>query len=273
MFNGFSVVIANYNSGDFLEDALQSLIFQNYPNLELIVIDGGSTDNSVKIIKAYESKIAYWHSKRDNGQSDAFNQGFAKATKEWLFWLNADDFLVKNSLFRLNEKIQKHPGFDWYVFDECLVDRNGICLRVSYFPQWNNFFMQKLGPMAPCATNVFRKSLFEKSRGFDEKLHFAMDLDLWIQFFKLGYKYYNIHEYIYAFRINEQSKTMNDGFNIKRSQKRLEQTNYLYEKNKMAIQRVYLPYWRVLKMFLVGLQRLFFNFMYKGKDLRWWNTK
>ena len=193
---GFSIVIANYNSGKYLEDALVSIFDQNYPNYELIIIDGGSTDNSVDIIKKYSEKIAYWQSKKDKGQSDAFNQGFSKATKEWLFWLNADDFLLENSLFRLSDKMKKFPGYNWYVFNECLVDRHGKCLRVSCFPQWNNFFMGKLGPMAPCATTIFKKSLFNSSRGFDEKLYWSMDYDLWIQFFKLGEKYYNINEYI-----------------------------------------------------------------------------
>lgn len=269
-FIGFSIVIANFNSGKFLEDALLSLVFQKYPNYELIVIDGGSNDNSVEIIKKYEPYITYWQSQKDKGQSDAFNQGFAKATKEWLFWLNADDFLLKKSLFRLNDKMHKHPGYRWYVFDECLVDRTGKCMCVSWFPQWNNFFMNKLGPMAPCATTIFQKSLFNESQGFDESLYWSMDYDLWIQFFKLGVKYYNIHEYIYAFRINENSKTMSEGLNTKRSDERIKQTAYLLNKNNMVVHKGWLPIWRLVKCFLVGFQRLWHNHLWKGKDLKWW---
>lgn len=105
---GFSIVIANYNSGKYLEDALLSVIKQNYPKVQLIVIDGESKDNSVEIIKKYDAHIDYWVSEKDKGQSDAFNKGFAKAKYDWLFWLNADDFLTQNSLFNLSRLINKN---------------------------------------------------------------------------------------------------------------------------------------------------------------------
>lgn len=130
--------------------------------------------------------------------------------------------------------------------------------------------MSKLGPMAPSATTVFHKSLFDESKGFDESLYWAMDYDLWIQFFKLGDKYYNLHEYIYAFRINEKSKTLSDGINTKRSEERIRQTAYLLKKNRMVVKMGYLPLWRLLKCFLVGFQRLWDNYKWRGRDLRWW---
>ena len=91
---GYSIVIANYNSGRFLEDAILSVIKQNYPKVQLIIIDGGSIDNSVDIIKRYEQYIDFWVSEKDSGQSEAFNKGFIQAKYDWLFWLNADDFLL-----------------------------------------------------------------------------------------------------------------------------------------------------------------------------------
>ena len=94
-YSKFSIVIANYISGKYLEAALLSVIRQNYPAVEIIVMDAGSTDNSVDIIRKYDQHIAYWVSEKDKGQSDAFNKGFAKAKNEWLLWLNADDFLCK----------------------------------------------------------------------------------------------------------------------------------------------------------------------------------
>ena len=104
---GFSIVIANYNSGKYLEDAILSVAKQHYPKVQLIVIDGASTDNSVDIIKRHEKDIDYWISEKDNGQSDAFNKGFMQARYDWLFWLNADDFLLKDSLFKLDNGMRK----------------------------------------------------------------------------------------------------------------------------------------------------------------------
>lgn len=104
---GFSIVIANYNSGQYLEDAILSVIKQNYPKVQLIIIDGASTDNSVDVIRRYDKYIDYWVSEKDNGQSEAFNKGFQQAKYEWLFWLNADDFLLQDSLFSLDKEMRK----------------------------------------------------------------------------------------------------------------------------------------------------------------------
>lgn len=103
---GFSIVIANYNSGQYLEDAILSVIKQNYPKVQLIIIDGASTDNSVDVIRRYDKYIDYWVSEKDQGQSDAFNKGFKQAKNEWLFWLNADDFLLQDSLFSLDKEMR-----------------------------------------------------------------------------------------------------------------------------------------------------------------------
>ena len=91
-----SIVIANYNYGRFLEEAIQSVLSQSCNDYELIIVDGGSTDNSVEIIKKYEDKIAWWVSEKDKGQSDAFNKGFAHAKGKYLTWLNADDILFQS---------------------------------------------------------------------------------------------------------------------------------------------------------------------------------
>lgn len=104
---GFSIVIANYNSGKYLEDAILSVIKQNYPKVQLIIIDGASTDNSMDVIRRYDKDIDYWVSEKDQGQSDAFNKGFRQAKYEWLFWLNADDFLLQDSLFSLDKEMRR----------------------------------------------------------------------------------------------------------------------------------------------------------------------
>src|SRR5687767_12795196 len=93
-----SIVTPSYNQGIFLEETLRSILLQNYPNLELIVIDGGSNDNSVEIIKKYEPWITYWITEKDRGQSDAINKGIRRTTGEILTWINSDDLLTPGSL-------------------------------------------------------------------------------------------------------------------------------------------------------------------------------
>src|SRR5882762_8349036 len=95
-----SIVTPSYNQGQYIEETIRSIIMQGYPNLELIIIDGGSKDNTVDIIRQYEKDIAYWVSEKDNGQTHAINKGFEKATGEILAYLNSDDIYMPYT-FRL----------------------------------------------------------------------------------------------------------------------------------------------------------------------------
>ena len=97
-FPKISIVIPSYNQGQFLEETILSIINQQYPNLELFVVDGGSNDNSVDIIKKYKSHISWWVSEKDKGQSEAINKGFARASGEIISWLCSDDLLTQDSL-------------------------------------------------------------------------------------------------------------------------------------------------------------------------------
>lgn len=96
-----SIITPSYNQGQFIEETIQSVIQQSYANVEYIVIDGGSKDNTIDIIKKYESKITYWESKKDKGQSDAINKGLAIATGDIVAWLNSDDMYTENALKRV----------------------------------------------------------------------------------------------------------------------------------------------------------------------------
>lgn len=98
-----TVITPSYNQGAFLEETILSVLGQNYPALEYIIVDGGSTDNSVGIIKKYDHKLDYWISEKDKGQSDAINKGFRKATGEIIIWINSDDLLTENALFKIAE--------------------------------------------------------------------------------------------------------------------------------------------------------------------------
>src|SRR5690606_10615120 len=96
-----SIVTPSYNQGQFIEETILSIISQNYPNLEYIIIDGGSTDNTVDIIKKYENHLKYWVSEADKGQADAINKGLQHCTGDIFNWINSDDYLESNSLFTI----------------------------------------------------------------------------------------------------------------------------------------------------------------------------
>jgi glycosyltransferase involved in cell wall biosynthesis len=115
-----TVFTPNYNYGHYLEETIRSVLLQGYPNLEYIILDGGSTDNSVEVIKKYEPWLTYWHSRADRGQTDAINQGLAKTTGEIFNWINSDDVLMPGALFAIAQGMKDYDAFAGVVtnFDE-----------------------------------------------------------------------------------------------------------------------------------------------------------
>ena len=273
----FSIVVVNYNMGKFLEDALLSVIHQDYPKelIQLIVIDGGSNDNSMDIIKKHASFIDYWVSEPDKGQSDAFNKGFKQTNNEWLFWLNADDFLLKDALKNIASAMKKELRKDrtkqWFCFDSLMTDEKGRCKKAIYGPQWNDFYLKKIGPVVHSATTIFHKELYEKSDKFDLHLYWSMDLDLWLQFFTMGNSYRTLHVFAYAIRANEQSKTFSEGLKYKPSEERLRQSAYMWSKYMFRPNRIWITTWRIHKAFTISFPVIYYNWRFYNKNLLWWS--
>jgi len=118
-----TVVTPSYNQGMFLEATIQSILLQGYPNLEYIIIDGGSQDDSVQVIKKYERGIAYWHSRKDCGQADAINQGMRLATGDILCWLNADDLYLPGTLLQVAKQFMEVIGKPHLLYGSALTMR------------------------------------------------------------------------------------------------------------------------------------------------------
>lgn len=203
-----SIVIANYNYGRFLETAIHSVLSQGMGNaVELIVVDGGSSDNSIEIIRKYAERIFWWCSEPDGGQSAAFNKGFAHARGRFLTWLNADDMFTSGALKAIVKEIKENPKCEWFVgstmwTNEALRVSKCFCAhRFSEFrAKWG--FLSVGGP-----SSFFTKRLLNAAGGFDENLHYMMDTDLWYRFYrKCGAKYHRTRRNVWVYRQHEASK-------------------------------------------------------------------
>jgi glycosyltransferase involved in cell wall biosynthesis len=203
----FSIVIANYNYGHFLAQAIESVAAQSCDDFELIVVDGGSTDDSVSIIERHAAHIAWWCSEKDRGQSHAFNKGFAGARGRFLSWLNADDFLLPGTLEKARLYLDRHPRCRWLAGNTIFVDDRLRIQRCAVGPPWVDWLGWRVAPYVYGPSSFFARDLFQASRGFDENLRYGMDGDLWGQFQQLGAKYHRLRHFCWAFRMHDESVT------------------------------------------------------------------
>ncbi len=185
-----SIVTPSYNQEKFLEATIRSVLLQCYPNLEYIIIDGGSTDRSVEIIKKYEFWLTYWISEKDKGQAHAINKGFAKATGKIFAWLNSDDIYLSNALSSVAEKFnQEDDRTGALVGIGHKVDETG---RIVYTPpRGPELSFQSL--LSWRKSHFMQPSCFFTSKAWevcgllDESLNYCMDIDLWL---KMSQKFY-----------------------------------------------------------------------------------
>ena len=176
-----SIVTPSYNQGQFIEETIRSVLLQNYPNLEYIIMDGGSTDNSVKIIKKYEPWLTYWVSEKDNGQADAIQKGFQKATGEVIGWLNSDDFFLPDALVKVGEKIHEDPGMEFIVGGGMLVDNEGRLFDKYYsFPQSFESLLS-IGQFSLQMSSFWRRDVYSEIGGLDTGLRFCFDYDFFLR--------------------------------------------------------------------------------------------
>ncbi|MFH1001053.1 MAG: glycosyltransferase family 2 protein [Bacteroidota bacterium] len=178
-----TVVTPSYNQGKFLEETILSVIDQNYPDLEYIIMDGGSTDNSVEIIKRYEKHLAYWQSRPDDGQSAAINEGFKRATGDVYCWLNSDDQFTEGALKIVGEYFQNNADCLWLCGIGELKTLNRKKKIRKCRPKKLNFEAISNITTRIAQPGVFwRNKLWEKTSGLNERFNYAFDFDLWVQF-------------------------------------------------------------------------------------------
>ena len=216
-----SVVTASFNQGVYLEETIRSVLDQNYPNLEYIIIDGASTDGSVEIIRKYSDRIAWWVSEKDAGQSSALNKGFAKSTGTILTWLNSDDRLAPGSLFTVAQQFLLHDPD--VVAGRCarVTDRepqpHHLHRPVLTFGQLQPLPLAELLDLDHCWLKgwffhqpevFFHRRIFERTGGrLREDLYYSMDYDLWVRMAKAGATILPLPEILAIFRAHPRQKT------------------------------------------------------------------
>lgn len=187
---GISVVTVNYNMAPFLERAIRSVLDQGYANLEYIIIDGGSTDGSVDIIKKYSDRLTYWVSEKDSGQSNALNKGLAKCSGDIVAWLNADDYYEQDTFGKVAGMFKKMPDDCGVLVGACrmiyqfenealnkteIVSHKSVS-KASLTAYWKNYFI-------PPQPSVFwKREVMQKAGLLNERLQYVMDYDLWLRF-------------------------------------------------------------------------------------------
>jgi glycosyltransferase involved in cell wall biosynthesis len=205
-----SIVTPSYNQGRFLEEAIRSVLLQNYPNLEYIVLDGGSADESVAILQKYDRFISYWQSRPDSGQADALGQGFELASGEILAWINADDFYEPGAFRQIAHFFKAHPETVFANGDVYLVDEDGGLVRKIYAMRPSHFFAANLGqhgwPQQGC---FWRRTAYEAVGGIHTDYQFCMDLDLFTRLVQSGKSQRFPGKPLANFRFHPGSKTAN----------------------------------------------------------------
>lgn len=207
-----SVVMPSYQQARFLREALDSILSQNYPHLEVVVVDGGSTDGSVDILQSYGNRIR-WISEKDRGQSDALNKGFRMASHDVLGWLNSDDLYEHEALWIAGKFFTEHPETMWAFGDCTVIDDKGREIR-----KWVSVYkaqrLRRFSFEALLQENIisqmgvfFRKNSLKQVGVLNPSFHYSMDYDLWLRLSK-KYPPGFLNAKIGKFRMYPTSKSM-----------------------------------------------------------------
>ena len=208
-----SIVTPSYNQANFLEATIQSVLGQDYEKIEYILIDGGSTDGSPDIIKAYEDKFAYWVSEPDSGQTEAINKGFAQANGQILAWLNSDDTYQAGAVGEAVAYLMANPEIGMVYGDAKYIDENGRVIGTFPARQTDYRRLQRGYVHIPQQTAFWRAELWREVGPLDPSYAYAMDYDLWVRLARISKIQY--HARVWAnFRLHQDSKTIagDEGF-------------------------------------------------------------
>jgi glycosyltransferase involved in cell wall biosynthesis len=206
-----TVVTAVRNGARYLEDTIGSVLRQDYPNLEYIVMDGGSTDGTLEIIRKHERQISLWQSEPDRGVYDALNKGFARSTGEIMGWLNASDMLQPNGLRVVGEVFRAFPQIEWITGRPTRFDASGKTPEILALRRWSRMrFLAGADKYIQQESTYWRRSLWEKAGGaLSTEYRAEGDYDQWVRFFRHA-KLHTVDALIGGYRTHEDSLSGSD---------------------------------------------------------------
>lgn len=201
-----SVITVCYNHVKYIEDCLRSVLDQDYPALEYIVIDGASTDGSPEIIQRYSSRLAYWVSEPDSGQTDALAKGFRHSTGEILCWINSDDQLEPGSLKRVADFFAANPEADVLTGDHIKMSEDGTPIELHRDLPFNAFLWHYTYNYTAQTSTFWRRKLYDDAGGMDLRFNVGMDSDLFARFGERA-NWHKTRDVLSRFRLHKQQKT------------------------------------------------------------------
>ncbi|NMH86355.1 glycosyltransferase family 2 protein [Flavivirga algicola] len=256
-----SIVTPNYNQAQFIEQTLLSVINQDYPNIEYIVIDGGSNDGSIDIIKKYEKYLTYWETSPDKGMYDAINKGFKRASGDIMCWINSDDILVSSAIKEVVGLMDKNPYVHWLMgYPTIINEKSEITWQGQDAQVFSPYFFYLHNHTRDFSfiqqeSTFWTRSLWERAGArLNLEYTLAADFDLWMRFFKHD-KLYFTHQQLGAFRRRKGQQSENQ-------ESYLQETNLAISNNqeKLLIKQ------RCVIFLLKSVRKLFFSL--KNKKIR-----
>jgi glycosyltransferase involved in cell wall biosynthesis len=200
-----SLITPSFNQGRYIERTIRSVLLQGYPELEYIVMDGGSSDNTSEILQKYQDRFAYWVSAPDKGQADAIARGLEHSTGEIMAYLNSDDLLAPGTLHFVDRFFSENPKVDAIYSHRLAIDQDDRVIWYWILPVHLSYMHQRWDYI-PQETCFWRRRLFERGGNIDTSYAFAMDFDLFVRYMKIG-KFVRVNRFLAAFREHSASKT------------------------------------------------------------------
>ena len=201
-----TIVTPSFNQSKFLEETIRSVLNQDYPDVEYIIVDGGSTDGSLEIIKKYQADLAWWISEPDKGQTDAINKGFERANGEILAWINSDDTYLPNAVSEAVEHLKHHPEIGMVYGDANLINEDGKLLGKFPARQTDYSRLRRGYVHIPQQAAFFSGMVWKQVGPLDPSFYFAMDYDLWVRIARVSQIRYLERTWA-NFRIHDEGKT------------------------------------------------------------------
>jgi len=203
-----TVITPSFNQASFIEKTILSVLEQDYPNLEYMIIDGGSTDGSVEIIKRYAARLSVWMSEPDLGQTDAINKGFARANGQILAWINSDDTYNPGAIREAVQFLMKYPDVGLVYSEANFIDSNDKVIGKFPAAQTDRTRLLQGYVHIPQQTSFFRAFLWKKVGPLDPSFFFAMDYDLWVRLSELAPLVFHPGRVWANFRLHGEAKTI-----------------------------------------------------------------